>query len=58
MAQPERYTAVCQWCGARGSSNTTYTGAPPNFRPVISGKCKSHPSGNPNMEHGPRWERS
>lgn len=52
----KRYVPICQWCGKRGSTTSTNDGAPPRRQPVISGKCPSHPSGNPNMSHGPRWE--
>lgn len=51
------WVAVCQWCGQRGSRMGTSNGNQPSSRPTVPGKCKSHPSGNPNMEHGPRWER-
>lgn len=51
------FVAVCQWCGQRGSRTSRNTDIPPSMTPRVPGKCKSHPSGNPNMEHGPRWER-
>lgn len=52
-----RYIPVCQWCGKRGGGIPRNVDTPPNITPVVPGKCKSHPSGKPNMEHGPRWER-
>lgn len=48
------WVAVCQWCGQTGTRITT-NGSMPSNRPYVSGKCKSHPSGKPNMEHGPQW---
>lgn len=52
-----RWVPVCQWCGQRGTVTGTSSEYPPNITARVSGKCKSHPSGKPNMEHGPRWER-
>lgn len=54
MAQ---FVSVCQWCGQRGGRVSRSDDKPPQYTPKITGKCKSHPSGNPNMEHNPRWER-
>lgn len=51
------YVPVCQWCGQSGGAITRNVDTPPSMTPRVSGKCKSHPSGKPNMEHGPRWER-
>lgn len=51
------WVAVCQWCGQRGDRMSNSTGNQPASTPRVPGKCKSHPSGKPNMEHGPRWER-
>ena len=56
MAQ-YNYAQVCQWCGARGSVLPRNVDSPPNFAPKVPGKCKSHPSGKPNMEHGAKWEK-
>lgn len=52
-----RYYPVCQWCGRRGGCMPRNVDTPPNMTPRVPGKCSSHPSGKPNMEHGPRWER-
>lgn len=52
-----RYQAVCQWCGATGPVTHRNVDTPPTHAARISGKCKSHPSGKPNMEHGARWEK-
>lgn len=52
----QRFIAVCQWCGARGGTTTSNSNQP-SYAPKVPGKCKSHPSGNPNMEHGARWEK-
>lgn len=51
------YVPVCQWCGQRGGGIPRNVDTPPSMTPRVPGKCKSHPSGKPNMEHGPRWER-
>ena len=51
------WMSVCQWCGQSGGTASTSNGNPPMYPPRVPGKCKSHPSGNPNMEHGPRWEK-
>lgn len=56
MAQ-YRFQAVCQWCGATGSTYNRSIDVPPTSQPVVSGKCKSHPSGRKDMPHGPRWEK-
>ena len=52
-----RYQAVCQWCGAAGASIPRNVDTPPSMAPSVPGKCKSHPSGKPNMPHGPKWEK-
>lgn len=52
-----RWVAVCQWCGKRGAGETQNYDRPPMRNPVVPGKCKSHPSGNPNMEHGAQWQK-
>lgn len=52
-----RYQAVCQWCGATGASTIRNVDTPPSTAPSVPGKCKSHPSGKPNMPHGPKWEK-
>lgn len=51
------WVPVCQWCGQRGSAVGSNGDYPPKMNPRVPGKCKSHPSGKPNMEHGPRWEQ-
>lgn len=56
MAMSQRYVQVCQWCGARGGYANTSNGKPPAAAPRVPGKCKGHPSGQPNMPHNPRWE--
>lgn len=48
---------VCQWCGKTGSRTSSSTDFPPNGSPNISGKCPSHPSGNKDAVHGPKWEQ-
>lgn len=52
MAQ---WISVCQWCGQRGVRTSTSGNNFPNSNPSVSGKCKSHPSGNQNSPHGPQW---
>jgi len=52
-----RYQAVCQWCGRTGSIVMQPKDAPPTTAATVSGTCKAHPSGKPNMPHGPRWEK-
>lgn len=55
--QNSRWEAVCQWCGRTGNSTKSSLPSPPTSNPIITGKCNSHPSGNPDANHGPRWER-
>lgn len=52
-----QWKAVCQDCGATGNSGTTPNQNPPPGKPTVPGKCKSHASGNPNMDHRAKWEQ-
>lgn len=54
MAQ---YISVCQWCGKRGTATAGSDNKVPSLKPNVPGKCPSHPSGNPQMAHGPKWEK-
>ena len=53
------WRARCQWCGKIGNTSTRNqgTGAPSNT-PVVPGSCPSHPSGEKNKPHAPRWEQA
>lgn len=57
MATQIRWRSVCQWCGKQGSTAYAPEGRLPSNNPSVPGKCKSHPSGNPNAEHGPKWQQ-
>lgn len=54
----KNWKSVCQWCGKIGWRQSTITGNTPNAQAQVTGKCPSHPSGNPNMPHSPRWEKA
>lgn len=55
--QHSKWVAVCQWCGREGNSTASRMSSPPTSSPIIPGRCTSHPSGDSNANHGPRWER-
>lgn len=52
-----RWQPVCQWCGKTGNLRTHNNSFPPINVPIISGNCTSHPSGDKNAKHGPKWEQ-
>lgn len=46
------WIAVCQFCGKRGSQQTTTNDRKPMATPHVPGKCPNTPGG----AHNPRWE--
>lgn len=51
-----RWIPVCQWCGKTGGMTNSRMNNPPTSAPIVGGRCDCHPSGNPGMNHGAKWE--
>jgi len=49
-----KFIPVCQYCGKTGGQ-TQSPKEYPTIQARVPGKCPSHPSGNPNMPHSPKW---
>lgn len=53
-----KWISRCQWCGKQGGGETGSpdNGPPRSNPPMPPGKCGSHPSGNKDANHAPKWE--